>query len=521
MTTPSVIQHPTPAWRKWGVFIAMCMAIFVPAFNTTSVVNAMIPIRDQFHLNSAVLQWIVNAYMLPVMSLLVIAGLLGDRFGRRRMFYAGSALFMLGTVFCAISTSAFLLLLGRACQGAGGSVLLPGTLAIMRVYFPPEKQGLMNAGWAAGMGLGFGFGPMVSGLCISTIGWPYLFWITLAVLLVANILLAVSVDLPEPKNEEVQIDFIGLFVFICGIVPFTFAMINSSTWGWESPVILTLFLVGICCLLLLPWIESRVKKTPLLDFSHFKLPAFFLASVGQFIAGFGLIGVYFFIGIYFQNPLLGNLNVLQAGLALLPTGIGLLLGALIAPYLREKIGCFHEALLIFGLMLFGLIWLFWQSAQSPYVLIWVPLLFLGWGLGMGNASFPRIALESVPAEQANRASSLVNGFLYLGCILSTSLGMLIALQVGESRFLSATAHLKIPMFQKLNIEHLIIGHGGRVPHLIARYSRGDQSVLYHAAIQSAWSAVCWALVLVFIFVVFAAVTTVMLWCRDKKIKVAH
>lgn len=455
--------------QRWLIFFAMCLGIFMLSFATTAMTNAMVPVREEMSLNYVQLQWTSSAYMLSASSFIIVSGLLGDRYGRRNMFLVGALIYIVGAIACALSTTATPFIMGRLIQGMGAAILLPGTLALMKVVFDEYHQSIVTTGWACGIGLGFGLGPFLSGVFITHMGWPYLFWFSVAIAILSIILLLIGSHRYVPFNSTVKIDVKGLILFLLGFPPLIFVLVEGNSKGWFAPVILLMFGIGVVFLLLFQWVERYTQDTPLVNFSFYKNHRFLMGCIGMFVNGYVLIGFFYFGNLYFQNPLLKDYNALNAGLALLPLGGALFFAVLFVDRLIAILSLRWCILIAFAMMVFGIVWFYFLPDNARYIFIWPILVLIGTGCGMGFKVFPAFAIGSLTAEQSARASSLVSVNMYLGSMVSMAIGTMVGLVRAHQHFYFLMRSISLPPSEEHMLSNALMGHEARLATLLSHY----------------------------------------------------
>lgn len=482
-------------FQKWSVFFSMCLAIFIVAFATTATTNAMVPISTQLDLTPTQLQWTTNAYILGAATLMVLGGLLSDRFGRRNMDLLGGSIFVAGSIMCALADSGAMFILGRFVQGVGVAVIMPGTLALMKISFPENQQNIVTTGWACAVGLGMGLGPFLSGVFCKWVTWNALFWLVCSVMLFALIVLVIAEHQRTPQNKSITIDFWGLIAFMVGFGLFVFAFVEGSGMGWDSPLIISFLVVGVLVMCCQPWLERHVNNTPFLDFDYFKRPRFLLGCIGMFVNGYLLISILFFGSLYLQNPLLQNYTVYQAGLAVIPAGFGLSFSVLFVDQFIKRIGLANCIHLLNFILIVGVIWFMCLGLKTSYVLVWEPFFLIGSGCGMAMKAFPAMGMQALSAKEAARASSVVSVCMYIGVIIATTIGTILSTNIGRIEFFSRTAQLSgVPFFTKLRLEKAMVGHPTAISHILTTAPTSLREALQHAVEVSALKGFQYAMI---------------------------
>ncbi len=254
---------------KLTTLFTMCFALFMAMLDNT-VVNVALPtIQRDFGSGISGLQWIISAYTLFFASLMLTGGMLGDLYGRKRLFLIGLLVFSSGSLLCGLAPSLHWLVAGRAVQGIGAAALLPGTLSILITTFPDPKERAQAIGlWAGVSGLALAAGPVIGGVLVDTLGWQSVFFINVPIGILAFVVALRTVrESSNPEGRTLDLPGQGLAVLSLGSL--VFALIEANDYGWTSPLILTLFAVGIVTQLAFLWVEAR-SKSPMLPLRFFR-----------------------------------------------------------------------------------------------------------------------------------------------------------------------------------------------------------------------------------------------------------
>ena len=271
--------------RRWLVLAVMSLGTLIVFLDLTVVNTALPSISLDLGATTSELQWVVDSYVLVLAGLLILAGSIGDRFGRRRWMTVGLLLFLGGSVVGAIAESIPTLIAGRAIQGLGAAFVLPATLSIVTNVFPREERGKAIAVWTAVGGMGIGFGPAVGGYLVDRWDWSAAFWIHVPIILIAML---GQVVVAESKEERhVGIDIPGAVTATLGISTLVFAIIQGTETGWTSPLIVGSFVAAVALLAAFIVIELRVDD-PMLPLHFFRNR--------DFTGAVTIIGLMFFAG---------------------------------------------------------------------------------------------------------------------------------------------------------------------------------------------------------------------------------
>ena len=320
--------------QRWWTLGVLCLALLIIIVDN-SILNVAIPtlVRDLDASNSQ-LQWMVDSYTLVFAGLLLTAGSLGDRFGRRGALQLGLTIFGVGSLASALVNTPNQLILTRAFMGIGGAFIMPATLSIITNTFPPEERGRAIGLWAAIAGVATALGPISGGFLIEHFYWGSIFLVNLPIVVVA---LGASVFvIPTSKDpSKPALDPIGAVLSIVGLMALVYGFIQAPDSGWSSPNILLAFGFSIIALGAFAIWESYYKS-PMLDTSFFKNPRFTAASLGIMLLFFAMFGSIFLLTQYLQFVM--GFSALKAGVALLPLAVTMLIVAPSSARIVERFG---------------------------------------------------------------------------------------------------------------------------------------------------------------------------------------
>ena len=382
------------------------------------VVNVALPsIHRDLGASIQSLEWTVNAYVLSYAVLLLTGAALGDRFGRKRMFIAGIALFTLSSAAAAVAPTIGLLIAARAVQGVGAAIATPLTLTLLADAFPPEQRGLALGVWSGISGIAVALGPLVGGAVIQiTNSWHWIFWINVPIGVVLVPLAATR--LGESHGPSRQLDLRGLALSSSGLFGIVYGLVRSQSLGWTNPEVAISLAVGAVLVLAFIRYELRTKD-PMLPMEFFANRGFAVTNVVSLAMYFGMFGSIFFLSQFLQN-VLGN-TPLQAGVKLLVwTGATMIVSPL-AGFFSERFG--SRLFMVAGLTLqaVALGWL--ATLASPtmsYASMIAPFILAGSGMALVFAPSANAVLSSVRSAQAGQASGATNAIRELGGVLGVS-----------------------------------------------------------------------------------------------------
>ncbi len=377
-------------------------------FLDATVVNVALPsISDSLDAGLAGQQWVVEAYMLTMVSLLLVGGSLGDQFGRRRMFVAGLVAFGATSVLCAISPSDEFLVGARALQGIAGALLVPGSLAIVAATFEGEARGKAVGTWTAWTGIATVFGPAGGGALIALISWRAIFWVNLPLIAATVFLTLRAVQESRDPDATRGIDWVGIALSAAGLGGPVFALIEQPTRGWGDPLVWVPLLAGVACFALFLVYEARAKH-PMLDLGLFRIRNFSVANLTTFATYAGLMGGIFFVSLFLQQ--VADYSALEAGLATTP--ISVLLFVLSPRFGRLASGSGPRLPMTAGPIVggIGLLLMMRVGSGADYPTEVLPaILVFGLGLAATVAPLTATVLDSVAERRVGIASGVNNG----------------------------------------------------------------------------------------------------------------
>jgi EmrB/QacA subfamily drug resistance transporter len=295
---------------------AAIMGSFVAGLDAT-VVNVALPsIREDLGGGLAGQQWVSNAYLLTLGSLILVAGSLGDLYGERRVFSIGVGGFGVVSVICAAAPSIEVLVAGRALQGVFGALLTPSALAVIISAFPPDERGGAIGSWTAWSGIAMVIGPLAGGWLVDTASWRWIFAVNVPFVLITLGLVAIAVPAREGGRRQVRLDWLGAVLTTLGLAGPVLALIRQPVVGWGSPEVWAVGLGGIALLVLFVLHERRTPE-PMLPLELFKRRNFAFGNIQTFSMYGGLGAMFFFLTLFLQQ--VAGYEALQAGIATIPT----------------------------------------------------------------------------------------------------------------------------------------------------------------------------------------------------------
>jgi len=427
--------------RKLATLAVTCIGLFMVLLDMTIVNVALPTIQSDLGAGLSGLQWVVDAYTLPFAALLLTAGTLGDRYGRKRVFLVGLVGFTLGSAMCGFAPSLGWLIAGRILQGAGGAALSPGSLSLLAAAFPDNRERTQAIGiWAGVSGLALAAGPLVGGSLIQVSSWPAIFFVNLPIGLIA-FLFGWRI-LAESRNPDARrVDLPGQILAISGLAALTYALIEGESDGWTSPLILSLFASAAVFLIAFLIVEARVRE-PLLPLQLFKSLVFSTANIASVLLGFALVGTVFFMSQYFQS--VQGYSALGSGLRTLPATVGTFVAAPLAGQLAARLSP-RLPITLGGLLAgSGLLFFTRLNPTSGYSDIWWELAMFGIGLGLMISPLTAAVLSATPTNRTGLGSSMVNTSRQIGSVFGIALLGALVEQQFTNNLLSNLINLHLP-----------------------------------------------------------------------------
>jgi len=413
------LQHVAAPTHRRRAALATVLAVLFLTFLDTTIVSVTLG-NIQYDLGAGVipLQWVVNAYSLVFASLMLIAGSLSDRFGRRTVMAAGIAVFCVGSLLCALAPGVGWVIGGRAVMGVGAAASEPGTLSVIRQLYPDRRERARALGaWAAVSGLSLALGPVVGGLLISFGTWRDVFWFNLVlgvILLVATVRLVP--DSADPQSG--RLDGGGFLLGAICLGSLVFAGISGEQYGYGTAWIITLFVLSGLALVAFVVVERRVR-VPMLELRYLRDPAVGCALFVAFAVYFGVFSIFFLTALYL-DVIVGYSGARLAGL-FAPMAVAIVVGSLLSgrwvaragPKAAMVTGCLSSAA---GIVIAR----FLLVTTPPFAALTVVLAVAGLGFGIAVVPLTSAVLGHVPAARSGMAASTTNTARQLGSVVGVA-----------------------------------------------------------------------------------------------------
>jgi EmrB/QacA subfamily drug resistance transporter len=460
-------------------------------FLDSTIVNVALPsIGRELHAGLAGQQWVLEAYMLTMVSLLLVGGSLGDQFGRRRLFVIGLVAFGVTSILCALAPTEGFLIGARALQGIAGALMVPGSLAIVAATFSGKERGAAVGTWTAWTGIATVFGPAGGGALVGLISWRAIFWVNIPLIAATVLLTLRSVEESSDPEAFRGIDVPGVLLSAAGLAGPVFALIEQPTHGWGDALVWLPLVAGVACFVAFVLWEARAAR-PMLDLSLFRIRNFAVANATTLTVYAGLGAGFLFVGLYLQQVV--GYSPFEAGLATLPVSLCLFL--LSPRFGRVASGTGPRLPMTLGPIVAGVGMILFMriGANASYPADVLPAVLI-FGLGMSATVAPLTAtvLDSVSERQVGIASGVNNGvsrvagllaIAVLGAVISAHFGARLDSELG-SRPLgpAATSAVGEAKEQPLGVPDVDQVGGQEAPRIVAASADASTSAFHLGAL---------------------------------------
>jgi DHA2 family methylenomycin A resistance protein-like MFS transporter len=414
------------------VLVTMCVGYFLVLLDVTIVNVALPQIGSGLHTQVSGLQWVVDAYALALASLMLAGGTIGDLRGHKRIVLAGLAVFGLGSLGCALAPNVAALVAGRAAQGVGAALLLPGTLAIVSRTFPDRRAQARAIGVWAGVGsLALPAGPLLGGALIAAFGWRAVFMINVPIVLLA-IVACVVVVRESARADARRLDAAGAALGALFLFALTFAFIEGGRSGAARPGVVIAAVCAVALLVAFVLVERRRGEQAMLPLGLFRRPAFSAANGAAGAMNLGTLGMLFVLTLFLQQT--QHRSALEAGLCLVPLFAPLAVLAPLAGRLTSRIGPRVPTVAGLAVAAGGLALLLAADARSGYLVLLPAFLLWGIGIGVLTPAVVAAAIAAVPERREGLASAVNNTARQAAGAIGIAVAGAIAGQSGNAGF---------------------------------------------------------------------------------------
>jgi EmrB/QacA subfamily drug resistance transporter len=397
--------------RKWWTLLAVSVATFMLLLDITVVNTALPAIEEDLGASFTELQWVIDAYTLSLAALVLTAGSLADRLGRRRVFAAGLGIFTVASLAAGLAPDPTFLNIARAIQGIGGAIMFAVSLALVAQEFAPGRErGTAMGIYGATIGVSVAVGPLVGGALVDALGWEWVFFLNVPVGIAA---IAVTyMKLRESRDPNAtRVDWGGLVTFSSALFLLVLGLLRGNEEGWGSTMILSLFAGAAALMIAFLAIESRVKE-PMLPLRLFRKPAFTGVQLAALGVSASMFALFLYITFYLQNYL-GH-SPLEAGLIYLPFTVVTFFVAAAGGALLARVPA--RVIMSVGLLMtgIGLLLMGGLNPADEWTALLGGFLIAGAGTGLLNPVIADVALSVVPKEQSGMAAGINDTFRQVG-----------------------------------------------------------------------------------------------------------
>lgn len=396
--------------RRWWALGALVLAMLTIGLDTTVLSVALPNLATDLHASSSQLQWFTDAYTLVLAAVLLPAGMLGDRFGRKRLLLVALALFGAASAMCAYADSSGMLIAARALLGLGAAFMMPLSMAVLPVIFPPHERSRAITIWVTSTALGLPLGPILGGWLLDNFWWGSVFLINVP--LVAIGLVVVGVLLPESRSEKRRrIDLVGMAASSVGLLGVTYGCITAGEKGWGNAEALGTLLAGLAVLgAFIAW-ERRIRQ-PLLDLSLFGNASFRWGTILSVVVNFAMFGLLFAMPQFFRA--VEGTDALGSGLRLLPMIGGLLVGTRVGEQIAKQYGAKVAVAVGFAIITAGLVVGAFTAVHTGYGYAAGWIAALGAGMGFVMPVAMGAAVGALEAERSGAGSAMMQALRQVG-----------------------------------------------------------------------------------------------------------
>jgi EmrB/QacA subfamily drug resistance transporter len=433
-------NSPSSPARAWSAVVVLSISLLMIGLDNT-ILNVTLPtLQASLSASSAQLQWTVDAYLLAFAGLLLAAGNLGDRWGRRRALQAGILIFGAGSLLAALSGTAEALIASRAVMGVGGALIMPSTLSIITNMFTGSRRARAIAVWTAVAGLGIALGPVTGGWLLQHFWWGSIFLVNVPIAVIA--LPAGALLVPESRDPTAgRPDPVGVLLSIGGLLALVYGLIEAPARGWTGPATLTAF--GGAALMLGAFVVWELRTDhPMLQLRLFRDRRFSAASAAIALAFLALFGALFFLTQYLQLVL--GYTALQAGARTVPVAAGLIAGAAVSAALAARLSARFTVAAGMLLAAGGLAVLTEVTTGGGYGPVLAALLLAGTGIGLAMAPATDSVMVALPLAKASVGSAMNDTARLVGGAFGVAILGTIISEVYHDHIAATAARLPAP-----------------------------------------------------------------------------
>jgi len=448
-------QPPERRTERWTL-IAVCATTFMLLVDITIVNVALPSIQRSLDASLTGLQWVVDAYAVTLAALILTAGALADRYGRRRVFTVGIVVFSTASFLCGIAWNIASLDVARALQGIGGAALFATALALIGAEYDGHARARAIAIWGSTVGLAVASGPLVGGILTDSLGWRWIFFVNVPIGAAAAWLAVTRVRESHDANAR-RTDVLGLVTLAASLFLIVFALLRGNNAGWTSAQILGSLAAGMALLVVFVLIELRQER-PMLDISLFRRPVFLGVQLATFCLGAGMFALFPFLSIYLQD--IDGYSPLGAGVRFLPITAFVFLVPLVTRKIATQAPMWALLSGSLAIVTGGLLLMEAISVGSSWTVLLPGFIVCGVGIGLANPTIAAAALRVVDPARTGMASGISNTSRITGLAMGVAaLGAILQQHVGASL---ASEGVNRGLAEAVSSSGLRAAHGNRV-----------------------------------------------------------
>lgn len=443
--------------KKSGMLTAVFLGSFIVQLNMSIVTVALPAIQSSLKTDVTGLQWVVNAYILCLSAFMLSGGTLGDRYGRKRLWLWGVAVFTVGSALCGAASGLPLLIGGRIVQGIAAALMVPGAMSILAQAYPDPAERARIIGWWGTFGsLSTVVGPVIGGFLVDLVGWPSIFSINLP-LGILTFIFSVSSIRESADPDETSLDLPGQLLGTVWLGALSYALITGRGAGWLSPFTLVCLGVALVTFLAFVAVELRQPK-PMLPVRLFTDARFAVTNAASFVLGFGAYSVFFFLSLYLQQ--VQGYTATAAGLRYLPLCGAISLASFYSGRLSGRFG--PQASMLAGYLITGiaLAGMYCFGPDTGYAVVAFLFAILGIGMGLSIPATVTAVFIGVPRERSGMASGTVNATRQAGTALGVALLGTVLTAQAVSTVTAALKAIPVPPPFSAQLAEDIIAHNG-------------------------------------------------------------
>jgi EmrB/QacA subfamily drug resistance transporter len=443
------------------VLVATVCGSSLAIIDATAVNVALPAIQAGFDADIAALQWVVESYSLFLGALILVGGVLGDHYGRKRMFAIGVVLFAAASAWCGLAGDAVQLIVARGVQGVGAAFVVPGSLALLSAHFPEERRGRAIGQWASFTTLAIAFGPVLGGVLVDTASWRWVFFINLPI--AAILLFVLYLGVPESRNDGParRLDLSGVVLITLGLGGLVFGLLESSRLGFAAAEVWGSMAAGAAITLAFIY-RQKTAKFPMLPLDVFRSRAFSGANVMTFLLYGAMTGSLFFLP--FNLMQVQGWSATEAGAALLPLILLIALFSLAAGKLVAKLGQRLPLAIGTGIAALGFALLALPGSDSHYWSGFLPgIAVLGLGLGIAVAPLTIVVMSAVPANRSGLASGVNNAASRVAMLMAVALFGVVMFETYASELEAALHALPLDNAMRAEVRARMVELAGLQP----------------------------------------------------------